>query len=384
MSRAAPDRLRPALRWVHRWLGLTLGLIFTAVALSGSLLLFQPQFFEWAHGEMIPDDLAQTPGSVDAWLENGRAALPELGMLIAIWRPHVAHNVSDAGMLIFAGREPGGLGNMGFAGVLIAPATGKVLGVFDVDRSLAYAPLFFHRDLWAGESGRILSGVMAVGTLLALLIGLYLWWPPRRHVLRKLSPRPWRVTLSNAMRLHDFTGIWVLAALLVLTASGLYLVRPGWVEPALGLLPEGPAQQAQAAGACGAPIGFDEAIAAAKNLAPGGSWTVIYPHDEQWEITLKTGGDSDPEHGGAAVLADLQCGSVTLHETDVTRSPRNTAQVWLTYLHDGSIFGLPGEIIVSLLGLAPVILAWTGVRMWLRGRRMALQERAQGAQARAW
>jgi uncharacterized iron-regulated membrane protein len=357
------------LRWVHRWLGLTLGLVFTAVALSGSLLLFQPQFFEWVHGEMIPDNLAQKPGSVDAWVANGRTAVPELGDPIAIWRPHVSHNISDAAMLIYAGLEPGGLGNMGFAGVLIAPATGAVLGVFNVDRSPAYAPLFFHRDLWAGEIGRVLSGVMAIGTLFLLSMGLYLWWPPRKRLLHKLSPRPLRATFSSAVRLHNWTGIWMLVALLVLTASGLYLVRPGWVEPALTILPERHEEQANSEGACGAPMGFDAALARAQDIVPNGIWTALYPHDEafrSWEIAMRIGGDTDAEHGDVRVLADLQCGTVILHETAGSRSPRDTAKVWLTGIHDGTPFGMSGEIVVTLLGLVPLVLAWTGIRMWLR------------------
>lgn len=58
---------------------------------------------------------------------------------------------------------------------------------------------------------------------------------------------------------------------------------------------------------------------------------------------MRTGGDTDAEHGDARVLADLRCGTVTLHETRETRPPRQTAEVWLTGLHDGSIFGVPGE-----------------------------------------
>lgn len=366
-----------ALRWVHRWLGLTLGLVFAAVALSGSLLIFQPQFFEWAHGEMIPDRLSPAPGSVDRWVEHARAVAPKDGKIIAIWRPRVSHNVSDAGMLIFSGLEPGGLGNMGFAGVLVAPATGNVLGHFNVDRSPAYAPLFFHRDLWAGESGRVVSGMMAIGSLISLVIGLYLWWPPRGYVTRKLSPRPWRATLFNALPLHNWTGVWMLGALLVLVVSGLHLVQPGWTEPALALFPDTHQEDSLEQSACGAPIGFDAAIAKARSLVSNGEWTAIYPHGDQqgiWEIAMRTGNDTDPS-GDARVLANLRCGNVVLHETAATRPPRHTAEVWLSHLHDGKIFGVPGEIIVTLLGLAPIVLAYTGIRMWLRGRRRGLRER---------
>ena len=380
LEMAANARLRSALYWLHRWLGLSLGLIFAVVALSGSLLLFQPQYFKWAHGHMIPGGLVQEPGSIDAWVENGRATVPGLGEPIAIWRPHVSHNVSEAGMLIFAGLDPGGLGNMGFVGMLVAPATGSVLGTFDVDRSPAYAPLFLHRDLWTGEAGRIVNGVMAIGSLLFLLIGLYLWWPRPGRILRKLSPRPWRTTLTNVALLHEWTGVWTLLALLVSVASGLYLAQPTWVEPTLALLPDRHEEKSHDQSACQEAIGFDAALARASALVPTGSrWTALYPHDEdpqKWEITFKTGRDTDAEHGDTHVIADLRCGTVTVHETSETRSSREAAEVWLEGLHSGTIFGRPGEIIVALLGLIPLVMYVTGLINWWRKRKTRMSTRS--------
>ncbi len=375
---AANARLRPALHWLHRWLGLSLGLIFAVVALSGSLLLFQPQYFKWAHGHMIPDGLAQEPGSIDAWVENGRATVPGLGEPVAIWRPHVSHNVSEAGMLIFAGLEPGGLGNMGLMGTLVAPATGRVLGTFDVDRSPAYAPIFLHRDLWTGEAGRIVNGVMAIGSLLFLPIGLYLWWPRSGRILPKLSPRPWRTTFTSVALLHEWAGVWTLVALLALAASGLYLVQPTWVEPTLALLPDRHQEKSHDQSACQEAIGFDAALARASGMVPTGRWTAIYPHDEdpqKWEIMFKTGRDTDAEHGDTHVIADLRCGTVTVHETSETRSSRDAAEVWLEGLHSGTIFGRPGEIIVALLGLIPLVMYVTGLINWWRKRKTRISSR---------
>lgn len=365
---AQPGDVRSVLLWLHRWIGLTLGMIFAVVALSGSLLLFQAQYFTWAHGEMIPENLSPEPRFIDRWVENARAALPDAQKLspIVIWPPHIDHNVSDAGSVVFGGREPGGLGNMGLVSVLVAPNTGEVLGVVDIDRTPVYAPIFLHRDLWAGEAGQIIVGIMAVGALIMLPLGLYLWWP-RQGVLRKLSPRPLS-SLRHASPLHHWLGSWALLFLFVLAFSGLYLSQPTWLEPALTLLPEGQAQEVSKI--CNAPFGFDAAIAAAQTRAPGASWTSISVHDPEkqlWDITFEAGSDAaGQETGDMTFQADLKCGTVVLEETDQTRSPRTTVGVWLTTLHDGTMFGTAGEIAVTLLGLIPIILAWSGIRMWLR------------------
>lgn len=364
--------LKPALRWVHRWIGVTLGVLLVVISVSGSLLILQPQFFRWAHGDLIPAGLSQQRGSIDAWVRNARAAAPGLQGPIAIWQPHVSHNVSDAGMVVFSGGKGGGFGNSGFVAVLIAPATGEALGVVDVDRSAAYAPLFLHGSLWAGSAGRLLLGIMAVGALLMLGIGIYLWWPPRQRLLQKLSPRPWRNTFLYAGRLHDWSGAWAVVFLLVLAGTGVYMVQPAWVEPALSALPDAPAAGMPhgTAEACPGSMGFDEAIRKAQPLVPSGTLTTLAPgHAPQhWELIFAA---KSSESGLRAthVAADLQCGTVAVESTSEARAPRESAEMWLSGLHDGTAFGLGGELFVTLIGIVPLVLLWSGLRTWLRRSR---------------
>jgi uncharacterized iron-regulated membrane protein len=367
---AEPSSLNAALRWMHRWTGLTLGAIFVIVGLSGTLLLFQPQFFRWAHGDLIPPGLSQEIGSVDRWVANARKAVPDLHEIDAIWIPQHEHNVSDAGMLIFGGREPGGLGNLGLAAVLVAPQTGDVLGVVDVDRSPAYAPLFLHGSLWTGDFGRFLVGLTAVGGCFLAIVGVYLWWPRRGQLTSKLSARPAR-KLKSAAPLHDWLGGWLFALLLMLSFTGLYLAQSSWVEPLLRALPSTPVPQASsAASACGPAITLDGAIARATAMVPGSRWTTLEPsHDspDLWEILLRTGEPSGV-HAETHVIANLECGTVEIEATPATRSAREAAQLWMMDLHEGSFAGLPGEAFIALLGLAPLVFLWSGVIIWLRRR----------------
>ena len=196
-------------------------------------------------------------------------------------------------MVVFSGRKPGGLGNTGFVAVLVAPETGEVLGVIDVDRSPAYAPLFLHGALWAGAGGRLLLGCIAIGTLIMLPLGLYLWWPPRKRLLQKLSPRPWRSTFLYAGRLHDWTGAWSLIFLIVLTGTGLYMVKPEWVEPALMRLPGPAPHQPSDREGCTGEISFDLAIKKRRNdWFPRADSPGLAPEDVQalrpWELIFKS------------------------------------------------------------------------------------------------
>src|SRR5258708_2126839 len=232
---AVETGIKATLRWAHRWFGLTMGLVLVVLGISGTLLMFQSQYFAWSYGRLIPDHLSQQLGSIDRWVVQARAAVPGMRGPTYIWTPRTDHNLSDAAMLMFQGNTPGGFGHMGAVGVMVAPASGEVLGTVDFDRSPAYAPLFLHRDLWSGRVGRVVSGLVGLGSLLMLPVGLYLWWP-RTRLVQKLSPRPWRQTFAHAGRLHDVTGAWAFLILLMLIGSGVYLVQPGWVQPALSAL----------------------------------------------------------------------------------------------------------------------------------------------------
>ena len=367
--------IKATLRWAHRWFGLSAGLVLVVLGASGTLLLFQPQYFTWAHGRLIPDHLSQQLGSIDRWVAQARAAVPAMHGPVYIWSPRTDHNLSDAAMLMFQGNTPGGFGHMGAVSVLVAPATGEVLGTIDFDRSPAYAPIFLHRDLWSGHVGRVISGSVGIGVLLMLPVGLYLWWP-RTRLLQKLSPRPWGQTLTHAGRLHDVTGAWVFLVLLMLVGSGVYLVQPGWVQPALRAL-FGPERRAETladqtcAGPGAGPIGFDTAVARAREIVPTERFSAAAALDRgsllKWKLIFGPQ-DSQAAFRQTYVLADLRCGIVKLDSSPANRALTQSIELWLISLHDGTALGRPGQLLIALVGLAPLVLLWSGTRMWLRRR----------------
>jgi uncharacterized iron-regulated membrane protein len=367
--------IKATLRWAHRWFGLSAGLVLVILGASGTLLLFQSQYFAWAHGRLIPDHLSQQLGSIDRWVAQARAAVPGMHGPVYIWSPRNDHNLSNAGMLMFQGNTPGGFGHMGAVSVLVAPATGEVLGTIDFDRSPAYAPIFLHRDLWSGHIGRVISGSVGIGALLMLPVGLYLWWP-RTRLLRKLSPRPWRQTFTHAGRLHDVTGAWVFLVLLMLVGSGVYLVQPGWVQPVLSAL-FGPERRAEppadptCSGHGASPIGFDTAVARASAIVPGERFAAAAALDRRsllkWKLIFAPQ-DSQASYRQSYILADLRCGIVELDSSPANRALTQSVELWLISLHDGTALGQPGQILIALIGLAPLVLLWSGTRMWLRRR----------------
>jgi uncharacterized iron-regulated membrane protein len=372
--------MKKSLQWLHRWIGLSLGLVLTLICLSGASLLFHPQFFRWAHGDLFPAVMSPRIGSIDAWVKSANAAVPALGSPLYIWVPQTSHNISDAGMVLYRD-APSGFGKLGLTAVLVAPSSGEVLGVVNIDRSPAYAPIFLHGRLWAGKTGLVVAAFVSVGSFVLVLIGLYLWWPPRRYLVKKLSARPLKNTFLYAGRLHDWSGAWTLPLLLMVAFTGVYMARADWLEPLLRLLPgESPhhahVEMSNAPERCTGSAGFDTIVSKAQAMVPGAVLSELRATGKNsWQLALKPR-DSVAGTSETHLIANLDCGTVAVVGSPQARAPRDTTELLLHGLHDGTLFGLPGQIFMTLVGLIPLLLAWTGMSRWLRGRAAARRSAA--------
>ncbi len=80
-----------------------------------------------------------------------------------------------------------------------------------------------HENFLAGPAGRTVNGFGALAVLLMALSGLVLWWPGIarwRRSLRMQRNVGWRRTLWD---LHSMVGIWSAGFILIFALSGLYL-----------------------------------------------------------------------------------------------------------------------------------------------------------------
>jgi uncharacterized iron-regulated membrane protein len=171
-----------------------------------------------------------------------------------------------------------------------------------------------HDDLLAGPAGRRVNGLGALAVLLVVLTGLVVWWPGIARWRRSLVLRRTVGWARLTWDLHSAVGIWSSAFVLVSALSGLYLCFP-------------------------------------EELQTFGDWI-----------------DPPTEARAGRRLVDR-------------------VFYWLAYLHFGRINGIgipcagPGwcdqatKAVWAILGLAPAVMAVTGIVMWwsrvLRPRRRA-------------
>jgi uncharacterized iron-regulated membrane protein len=243
-----------------------------------------------------------------------------------------------------------------------------------------------------------LTELAASWVMVALITGLYLWWPRSRRAFRRaLTPRlsglrsggrrPWR-------NLHSTLGVLTFVVLGVIIVTGLtwteYAGR--WVDVAKDRMAvEAPFLSTELAGSAGSTgeteasggdhaeheadepgstaslAAVDRVTAGAEDAGltrpftvtpasePGQAWTVA-EIDDRWPLD-RTQVAVDPESG--EVVDRLEFTDQALLDQATT--------VGIGF-HEGSLFGLANQVLLTALGVALLVLLFAGYMTWWRRR----------------
>lgn len=372
---------RRVARHIHLWLGLTVGLLFVLLGLTGSALVFYQEIDAALHPEIQVATHAPAPG----W------ASPVWDRALATVRRQWPHDdgqwrfeVSDAPGPIAARYYPAGAPASHMAKrmmVWLSPDGTRILrhdGWGDYAMSWIYE---LHMDLLSGAVGHKIVGWSGLVFLILLGSGLVAWWPKGR----------WRKALrfkhdaTPIRRLHDIhklSGLWSLILLILFSLTGAMLALPwesNWaLERIVGPVdlapsPRSPAQDRP-------PIRLATALAAAHRALPDArlTWIELPPAGSGViRLRVQVPGDPSRRFPHSYVYIDRYSGAV-LDILDARDSSASTTITnWLHPLHDASIGGLSTRIFAVLVGLVPALLFITGLLRW-RKRRV---QRAKVAQA---
>lgn len=370
--------LRAWTHTLHKWLGLTLGLLFSLLGITGSLLVFYPELDLAAHPSMSarPPVSLVSPARI---VEALRQAEPERP---GAWRIELPR--SDNAPITARYYKPPETAHRAFAPLILTldPTT------LAVTSKRFWGDDFFtwiydlHYSLLLGETGKTLLGIASLLILALLLSGLYLWWP---------SPGGWKGALSiksNAVwkrriyDLHAKPGAYGLLLTATLTLSGLVLVVPGWFTPTIDAIsPLHPLYQVQALTTpADIRISADEALRIARERFPDADVRWIHtptPTQAVWRIQMRAAGEPNRRFPRTNVWIDAGNGAILAIRNPRQNSAGDTFMDWLHPLHNGEAFGLTGRIIVLLCGLLPLLAMVTGFIRWRHKQRPGQREGRQ-------
>jgi uncharacterized iron-regulated membrane protein len=368
-------------------------LFVIAVTLSGTALVFRDQTDRLIfHPEMYRESPEGSTTSIEEAYRTVEEKYPELEPELIVL-PEVMGGVYEVRMLGEGGS---------YTHVTVDPATGEVLG----ERGDGYEGGFngflskLHFYLFAGEIGltdetgiKVVS-VVGLALLVVLGTGVYLWWPGLRRWAAGFTVR-WRG--DRHARNHDYhkmVGMLTvpLLALIALTGAtfGFHETsRSVWYALTFTDSPPEYPEEAPKVDPGGRERLSLDRLAGRVGEQVGAEPTWVYAPAEKNEASmmyLSAGWDPYAGYNGydgnVAVYADPYTGEVVWKQ-DPRELPlaARIFEGWIFPLHAGSFGRMPARILWALVGLAPTVLAVTGVTMWLLKRRAARQRKSRLARA---
>ena len=219
----APRAWRPLIARLHFYAGVLVAPFILVAAVTGGLYALSPTIERFVHADELHVEPSGTPLPVREQVAAAAAAFPDL--TVTGLRPTA--NGTDSTRVYFS--DPA-LDDEHRRAVFVDPYTGRVLG--DEVTWFGYLPLStwldgLHRHLNLGEPGRIYSEIAASWLWVVALGGLYLWVAraARQRVrtgrVRLLTVDRRAAGRSRTLNWHGATGVWLLAALLFLSATGI-------------------------------------------------------------------------------------------------------------------------------------------------------------------
>jgi uncharacterized iron-regulated membrane protein len=239
---------------IHRFVALAAVLFIVILAVTGSIMAFEPELDRLAHPKLSYISPGQQPLSLDKIGHNVSHAFG--GEPIVAFLPSLSPTISLQVVL------PSGI-------AYVNQYTGEVLGLRVRGQTFLGYVRAIHVRLGGGDSGKEIVKWSSMAMLLSLASGLYLWWPMKQMQIRRTSG-----SKRFCFDLHDVFGIYALLPMVLLAASGVGLGFEDQLKPLLFKLTHSTATEAarklpRTWQETGTEITPDQAVALAQGYMPG-------------------------------------------------------------------------------------------------------------------
>ena len=351
--------LRKTVLQIHRWTGLTFGLVMAFVAITGLGMVFRPQL-----QPIVERDLAQIAPCrdrlpLDALVSAARDFYPDA----AIVRIELPRGVAGATVVRFADKQ----------GVYVNPCTAEVLGQHPLGRGLFATLEQWHRLHFIDNTDitELVTGSLSL--LVALLMvggGLLIAWPPTlRALLSTFKFRTRLVGRAFDLNLHRTTGFYVGLILLMSAVTSLTFTFD-WARRAVFAAVGSPLPLPKpSVGLTEAPMQPAETfLRRALTVAPDArEITLTYPRKSRDAIeVLILERDAPHPYARTYLYIDPYTSDVLRFEPYARSSTGNKVYRWLGSLHTGNTGGVVVQLALFAGILGIPILAFTGIRSYLR------------------
>lgn len=360
----ARRRVRHALKTLHLWLGLSLGVLLSLVMLAGGVLLFEQPLLTAAHPELAGREV---PAIADLGLSLDRILAGDEGKSLR------SITLPDDTLTAFEGTAKNG------DRLYFDPADGRLLLTRVAKRDPLLILLDWHTHLLSGSSGEAVLGIVAFSGLFMLCSGLWLYWPGRRRALTHLRPHTQPAILRWASW-HRMVGVLAFPLLLVTIGTGTTMAYRGAVRTGLTQLfheplpPKPPKIDSAVAN-----VSWPAVLVAAHAAAPDAAITRIsLPVRPGNALTMRVRRPGEWNPNGRSTLWLDPYTAKVLGGEDATRLGQGGRLANALFpIHSGAVGGGLWRALLAMGALLPSFMLVTGLSFWrARRRRPAASHRA--------
>ena len=390
-------RLRPPLVLLHRWFGLAVALFLFISGLTGAVISWDHELDAWLNPQLFHAASAPDTGAARSGLElaaqvEARDPRVRVNYTLTALEPGHTALMSVEGKIDPATGKPY---ELGYNQVAVDPVSGKLQGTRQWGEvSLARENLLpflykLHYTMhipggWGIEFGVWLMGIIGIVWFVDCFIALYLSFPNLRSWRKSLAFRWKEKGHKLNFDLHRSGGVWVWLLLLILAVTSVSMnlqtqvmrplvakfstLSPNAFDSRTPQPPDKPVEPL---------LTREQAVVLAKAEAAKRGWTlpaggVFYSSSYGLYGVGFFEADNDHGDGGlgnAWLYFDGRDGSAAGGVIPGTGSAGDIFLQAQFPLHSGRILGLPGRIMISVMGLLVAMLSATGLIIWLRKRR---------------
>lgn len=406
--------MRAIMLKLHRYMGLTMALFLVITGLTGAVISWDHELDEWLNPHLFKAQTQGVPQSALSLAERVEARFPQVEVTYFEFHAEPGHS-QYFGVSPRVDPETGRLYQPGFNQVYVDPVSGDIQGtrewgqVWPITRETFMSFLYkLHFSLHIPEIGGIdhwgvwLLGIIALIWTFDNFIGFYLTLPKRkqreggRGWLLRWKPA-WQINRSAGPHrlnfdLHRAVGLWtwMLLFIIAFTAFSLNLYREVFF-PVMSVVSDvtpSPLDERTPSGhhnPIEPSLAFQDIAQISLPAAQARGWSA--PLGSLWyarefgvyraEFFTAEEGHGAGGVGHKALWFDGNTGD---YLGDFIPWEGTAADIFVQAqfpLHSGRILGLPGRILISIMGVLVAMLSITGVVIWWRKVRARERRRLQ-------
>lgn len=367
--------------FLHRWLGITSGLLVVILSLTGCLFVFHQEISNWVrHDTFYADGVPANHQTLPIGkLQNKVKEALDVNHLPYGLRTYKDPNHNWSAMLY-----KGGVDSWTYFGSMkvyktayINPYTGQIEGIVNEKEDFFQIMKGLHWSLLlATPIGQPITVWGTVIFIVMLISGMILWWPKRWSKAER--QKSFKIKWGSSWRrvnydLHNVLGFYFLILSLIIAFTGLYWYFPSAKKSLhfLGTseykLPSGPAEKIISAPPDSSALSNPMEVVYAKawsEYPKAHSIALIAPTDTQGTIQAAVRPDGDTYYSNSTLEFDRYSAELLAANRYSDQNAGEKLASMNYDIHVGAIGGVPGKIIAFFASLVCGSLPITGFIIW--------------------